>query len=80
MPWISINPDSEPLTSVEAAAYIIGVEPEEITSTQMAIAYNLVNPTSSSKETAPSTGWTKRTFDSLFDEVDEVDEEEESES
>ncbi len=77
MPWISINPDSEPLTSVEAAAYIIGVEPEEITSTQMAIAYNLVNPTSSSKETAPSTGWTKKTFDSLFDEVDE---EEESES
>jgi hypothetical protein len=40
----------------------------------MAIAYNLVNPTSSSKETAPSTGWTKKTFDSLFDEVDEEEE------
>jgi hypothetical protein len=77
MPWISINPDSEPKTTVEAAAYIIGVEPEEMTPTQMAIAYNLLNPTSSSEETASSTGWTKKTFDSLFDEVDE---EEESES
>jgi hypothetical protein len=77
MPWISINPDSEPRTSVEAAAYIIGVEPEEITPTQMAIAYNLLNPTVTEVETTPSTGWTKRTFDSLFDEVDE-DEESES--
>jgi hypothetical protein len=74
MPWISINPDSEPQTAVEAAAYIIGVEPEEMTPTQMAVAYNLVNPTSSEEETVPSTGWTKRTFDSLFDEVDEEEE------
>jgi hypothetical protein len=74
MPWISINPDSEPKTSVEAAAYIIGVEPEEITPTQMAVAYNLVNPTSDEEETASSTGWTKKTFDSLFDEVDEDEE------
>jgi hypothetical protein len=74
MPWISINPDSEPKTSVEAAAYIIGVEPEEITPTQMATAYNMVNPTNSSEETASSTGWTKKTFDSLFDEVDEEEE------
>jgi hypothetical protein len=74
MPWISINPDSEPKTTVEAAAYIIGVEKKEITSTQMATAYNLLNPTSSEEETASSTGWTKKTFDSLFDEVDEEEE------
>jgi hypothetical protein len=74
MPWISINPDSEPKTSVEAAAYIIGIKPEEITSTQMATAYNLLNPTNSEEETASSTGWTKKTFDSLFDEVDEEEE------
>jgi hypothetical protein len=53
MPWISINPDSEPRTSVEAAAYIIGVEPEEITPTQMAMAYNLLNPTNSSEGDCP---------------------------
>jgi hypothetical protein len=47
---------------------------QEMTPTQMAVAYNLVNPTSDEEETASSTGWTKKTFDSLFDEVDDDEE------
>lgn len=40
MPWISINPDSEPESSRNLAAYIINTNPKTITPEQMADAYN----------------------------------------
>ncbi len=40
MPWISINPASEPQTSVAIVAAILYIDPEEVTPNEMAEFYN----------------------------------------
>lgn len=40
MPWISINPASEPLESVAIVAAILYIDPEEVTPGEMAEFYN----------------------------------------
>lgn len=50
MTWNSINPASEPESSVRLAAHIVGVAPEDITPTQLANAYNQVETPQSGQE------------------------------
>ena len=40
MPWISINPASEPPESVAIVAAILYIDPEEVTPNEMAEFYN----------------------------------------
>lgn len=40
MPWISINPASEPFDSVVIVAAILYIDPEEVTPNEMAEFYN----------------------------------------
>lgn len=72
MPWISINPDSEPKPAVEAAAYIAGVDPENISSTELADVYNQIsahqNPSSISAEPEGNIDGFIDSISSLFDE------------
>lgn len=45
MTWLGINPDSEPLSSVEVVAKHFCIYPEDVTPEEMAIFYNQVDPT-----------------------------------
>ena len=56
MTWISINPNSESRPAVEAAAYIVGVDPENISPAELADAYNRVADSQGSKPSAELEG------------------------
>ncbi len=53
MPWISINPNSEPRTSVEVVADEFNLMPHEVTPCLMAEYYNVVDPTVAKLEVTP---------------------------
>ena len=40
MPWISINPASEPVESVAIVASMLYIDPDEVTKSEMAEFYN----------------------------------------
>lgn len=74
MPWNSINPASEPESSVRLAAHIIGVTPENITSTQLADAYNQVETQPIQQDEAQIDQFFTSVSDLLNEDLEEVEE------
>lgn len=69
MTWISINPSSESKPAVEAAAYILGANPETISPTELADAYNqIADSKPQPQETEGNIDGFMDSISSLFDE------------
>lgn len=53
MTWLSINPDSEPVSSVEVVADEFSMLPNQVNGEAMADYYNVIDPTLAELEVTP---------------------------